>query len=582
MAPSKPPEADSLVKRLAGPSTNKAGLAQDQSEINRIIAEASKGSKFYENEKRKDEELTARINRLLEKRDSVIKGVDLARLEKAADQILIDMEARRDLTQIIVHVDADAFYASVEVMDNPDLKGKGFGVGGGVLTTASYEARKCGVRSAMPMHIAKKLYPELIIVPCRFSRYSEVSKSLMSILRRYDPTMNPAGFDEAYLNITQYCSEHELGAEECVQVIRDEVHKETGLTISAGIAPNKPSGQFMLPFDRKGIVAFMKDLSVRKVPGIGRVNERILEAIGVKTCGDIYTQRAVITLLDHELGLHGLLHAHLGIGSNVVEPHIREERKSVGVERTFRAVGDSSKLMEILENIAESLEEDCEQTGWAGKTLTLKYKLHTYEVFTRARSLNRYIRSKEDIFSIGSELLRKELPLTVRLLGLRLTHLKDLRDKGDRGIKRFFKDIGDQPPSKRNRLNDEDAPSGTLMEDDVEEIPMDQAVVSANGTPNPSPSREGQRFSPNVKDPPEGQQLEGRERLICPVCSTSLLTDNDGLNAHMDYCLSRGTIAELATLGSQGDGPITPNKKVPCGPAKSRPAPNPFLLSKRK
>ncbi|CAG8742609.1 4602_t:CDS:2, partial [Acaulospora colombiana] len=249
--------SNTLLHRLAGPSTGKAGLAVDQTEITRIIAEASEGSKFYQNEKRKDEELNKKIDALLKQRDELLSMADIrtskiksigafkmvfyeARLELMADKMIAELEATRDLSQIIVHIDMDSFFASVEMLDDPTLVGKPFGVGGNsVLSTASYEARKFGVRSGMATYIAKKLCPGLIVVGSHYSRYSEVSKAVMDILRRFDPEMDPAGTDEAYLNITEYCETHNLTAEECVEMIRKTIHEETKLTASAGIAPNK-------------------------------------------------------------------------------------------------------------------------------------------------------------------------------------------------------------------------------------------------------------------------------------------------------------------------------------------------------
>ncbi|THV05009.1 DNA/RNA polymerase [Dendrothele bispora CBS 962.96] len=453
-------ESASLLKRLAGPSSGKAGLAKDQTEINRIIAEASKGSKFYEarllnkhNEKRKDKELTERINKLLKAREEALRNVDISKIELNVDRIVVELESQRDLSQTIVHVDMDAFYANVELLHNPDLKDKPFAVGYGVLTTASYEARKYGCRSGMASHIAKKLCPELILVPNNFSRYSEMSSRIMDIFSRYDPNMCPAGADEAYLNITEYCAQHDISPDDCVQEMRKAVFDDTKLTVSAGIAPNKvtrdlvklicsdrnkPNGQFRLEFESKAIFEFMKDLSIRKVPGIGRVSERLLDSIGVKTCGDIFVQRAVISLLDKQfgLGLRSLLQTGLGIASNVVAPHQREERKSIGVERTFHTISDKEKLFEKLKEISEELEKDMSEGGWAGSTVTLKYKLDTYQVFTRAKSSTRWITKKEDLLAIGKELLVPELPLSLRLIGLRVTSLKDLRLSDSVGIKR--------------------------------------------------------------------------------------------------------------------------------------------------
>ncbi|KAG8772779.1 hypothetical protein FRC15_002518 [Serendipita sp. 397] len=270
----------SLLHRLAGPSTGKAGLARDQTEITKVIAEASEGSKFYQNEKRKDEELSKKIEMMLQLRDQLIAaGADMLGLEAVADKALAELEASRDLTQTIVHIDMDSYYASVEMLDNPSLIGKTFAVGGGVLTTASYAARTFGVRSGMPEYIAKKLCPHLIVVKNRFHRYSELSGQVMNILRRFDPTMDPAGTDEAYLNITSYCKTNNVSPDECVQKIRETILEETKLTASAGIAPNKmlakisseknkPNGQYCLQFDPEIIRDFMKTLPIRRVSNI--------------------------------------------------------------------------------------------------------------------------------------------------------------------------------------------------------------------------------------------------------------------------------------------------------------------------
>ncbi|KAI0315702.1 hypothetical protein OF83DRAFT_1061610, partial [Amylostereum chailletii] len=388
-------ETASLVQRLAGPSTTKAGLAKDQTEINRIIADASKGSQFYENEKRKDKDLTERITRILKQRDEALKGVDLEKVERKVDHMLDELEAERDLSQIIVHVDMDAFYANTELLHRPDLTGKPFGVGKGVLTTASYEARTYGVRSGMPGFIAQKLCPELVLLPINMSRYSEMSARVMSIFRDYDPSMLAASVDEGYLNITSYCAEHGLDPDECVQRIRKRVVDETQLTVSAGIAANKnkPNGQYHLPRERDAIVNFMHDLPIRKIPGVGRVNERLLDSIGIKTCGDIYTHRGILSLMDKQLGLKFMLRTHLGIASNVVQPWVREERKIIS-SRTFNPVHDKDKIMRKLDEVAAELEEDMASSGWTGRTVTLKYKLDTYQVFTRAKSLDRWITTK--------------------------------------------------------------------------------------------------------------------------------------------------------------------------------------------
>ncbi|KAH8119544.1 DNA/RNA polymerase [Phellopilus nigrolimitatus] len=566
----KPPQQSqdtaSLVKRLAGPSVTKAG----QTEINRIIAEVSKGSKFYDNEKRKDRELTERIAKILRIKDEVMKEAD------------IQVEAERDLTQFIVHIDMDAFYANVELLTNPDLEGKPFGVGKGVLSTASYEARKYGVRSGMAGFVAKRLCPDLIFVPVNFQKISEQSAKVMAIFKQYDPNMIVAGCDEAYLNITSYCNEHDIPPGECVRRMREKVQNETRLTASAGIAPNKvigilcgplqnkPNGQFHLPFEREAIVAFMRDLSIRKLPGVGRVNERLLESIGVKTCGDIYTHRAVIWLMDHYFGKTFLFRAHLGIASNVVEPHQREERKSIGAERTFSSTDNLEKILEKLDEVSIELENDMKENGWAGKTVTLKYKLNTYQAFTRAKSLNRWITKKDDLFNTGKELLEPELPLCVRLIGLRVTKLKDLRAPVDQGIKRV-RPAETEADGWQYYSKTEDG--GLSLEEDAgadrnqpsslkhPKPASSSGVPTKSIPPDDSDTRDIQyKLGHDLEDPApdiEDKLSEGTETALphtqlCPLCAKELdAADNRSLNAHLDFCLSKGAILSLqaATAG---------------------------------
>ncbi|CAE6435475.1 unnamed protein product [Rhizoctonia solani] len=461
-------EPDSLLKRLSGPSSGKAGLAKDQTEINKIIAEVSKGSKFYENEKRKDAELTVRVEKLLALRDDLMKNARIAEIKAVVDKQLAEIELQRDFSQVICHADMDAFYATVETLDNPSLEGTAFGVGIGVLSTASYEARKFGVRSGMATFVAKALCPHLNLLPMRFHRYTEMSDRVFSVLRKYDPNLLAAGCDEGYLNLTVACKEANESPEVLVQRMREEVSKETGLTMSCGVAPNKalakvwhtkrrdlpcttinpdtqicsdlnkPNGQYILAFDRSTILDFTRNLPMRKMPGTGRVTERILDSLG--TCGDLFTHRAQLYLLSQQnkLHLHSLLCAYLGVHDNTVAPYTRDSRRSLGYERTFHPQRDSKILLETLDKIAEGLAEDCEKRGWAGKTLTLKYKLDTYQSFSRAKPLPKWAMTKEDILPHAQELLLKEFPLCLRLMGLRLTNLKDLREDSNTGLKRFW------------------------------------------------------------------------------------------------------------------------------------------------
>ncbi|KAI9067404.1 DNA/RNA polymerase [Trametes sanguinea] len=615
---STPDSADSLLRRLAGPSVNKAGLAKDQTEINRIIAEVSKGSKFYENEKRKDRELTLRIERILKLRDEVVQGVDIKKVEQGVDKLIAQLEAKRDLSQVIVHVDMDAFFASVEVLDNPELASKPFAVGQGVVSTASYEARKFGVRSGMATFVAKRLCPELIVLSSHFDRYSEMSSKVMSIFRRYDPMMCVAGCDEGYLNITRYCDEHSISPEDCVLQMRQIVQEETSLTVSAGIAPNKvrpmvldaiarliivanhgqnkPNGQFKLEFQPEAIKAFMHDLSIRKVPGVGRVNERLLESIGIKTCGDIFKQRAVLSLLDKQFGLEFLLQAYLGIASNVVQPGQREERKSIGAERTFNALSDPAKIYAKLEEVAAELERDMIEEGWTGKTVTLKYKLNTFEVHTRAKSFDRWVSTrKEDLFAIGQELLKPELPLTLRLIGLRKKRrIEGIPDDEDHehSLRLSQDGFAMSMPGYDEDIEAELADASADHGADAESLLSRHPSVKPSSFSGPSsrslvtkPSSNTDHPMPRSASPPSMPSSlvlndsaplgTSSSSLECPICSRMLETDNDGLNAHIDFCLSKQAIreAQAASLQTATSSRESAQKKIirkPTGRPKSK------------
>ncbi|KAK6949104.1 hypothetical protein Daesc_009177 [Daldinia eschscholtzii] len=296
---------DTLKYSLLGPSLTKAGQdSVDQSKVSEIIYNASKGSKFFNREEVKDKILTQKIEQILEKKRRLEK-LDLTRELRAADQLITQLEVSRDLTQYIVHVDCDAFYAAVEQLDRPELKDVPFAVGGGVLTTCNYLARKFGCRSGMAGFVAKKLCPNLLLLPLNFDKYTSKAQEVRQVLAQYDPRFESASIDEAYLNITEYCAEHNMTPEDTVQQMRNVIHEKTKITVSAGIAANsklakicsnmnKPNGQYVLPNDRNAIMNFMRDLPTRKVNGIGRVLERELQEIGIKTCGDIYPQRQLL------------------------------------------------------------------------------------------------------------------------------------------------------------------------------------------------------------------------------------------------------------------------------------------------
>ena len=285
------------------------------------------------------------------------------RFKTAAPWSKISLVGSDKTPRAIIHLDMDAFYASIEIRDRPSLKGKPVGVGGardrrGVLTTCNYEARKFGVRSAMPTFMALQRCPNLVILPTRFDVYRKEAAIIREILFRFTPLVEPLSLDEAYLDV----SSHPGAPAPLAQVIRGLIFRKTKLTASAGIGPNKlvakiasdlkkPNGQVEVKPEE--VPAFMRDLPVRKLWGIGEVTERKLEKLGIVSCGDM--QKLSRVALQEHFGKFGIELYDLcrGIDDRPVEPD--RERKSLSTEETFSA--DLETVAECEEKIPELFEE---------------------------------------------------------------------------------------------------------------------------------------------------------------------------------------------------------------------------------
>ncbi|KAL4727447.1 hypothetical protein ACLX1H_006359 [Fusarium chlamydosporum] len=574
-----------LKYSLLGPSLLKAGQDKvDQTKVSEIIYNASKGSKFFNREEERDKTLTQKIEHIIARKTQLEKR-DLTRDFRNADRLIAELELTRDLTQHIVHVDCDAFYAAVEELDRPEIKDRPFAVGGGVLTTCNYVARKFGCRSGMAGFVAKKLCPNLVLLKPNFQKYNAKAHEVREVLVNYDPRFESASIDEAYLNITEYCQEHQMDPAEAVEQMRREVHQKTNITISAGIAANaklakicsnmnKPNGQYVLPSDRPTIMAFMRDLPTRKVNGIGRVLERELLEIGIKTCGDLYEHRQYLNPLFGEKTSEFLFTCYLGLGRTKIQPAEEYERKSVGTESTFRDMSDPTQLREKLRSTAEDLEQDMKRAECKGRTLCLKVKLHTFEVFTRQAVLPRAIWLADDLYNYALPILAKleqDMPgMRLRLMGLRCTHLvrtkkpdtmaffgfkprrTDSEERKSEGtLKRKASDDGgqwEQWPEADFQLGN---PDGLL-----------EGSSSNQNTPDQSPGRQhGKEIAPN---PTKADAVE-EQWWDCPICSRPQAADERQFNEHIDLCLSRQTIRETVQAA---DGPSirrdpTPESKRP-------------------
>ncbi|XP_063520976.1 DNA polymerase kappa isoform X3 [Pongo pygmaeus] len=459
---------DDLLLRM-GLNDNKAGMeGLDKEKINKIIMEATKGSRFYGNELKKEKQVNQRIENMMQQKAQITSQ----QLRKAQSQ-----------------------------------------------STSNYHARRFGVRAAMPGFIAKRLCPQLIIKPPNFDKYRAVSKEVKEILADYDPNFMAMSLDEAYLNITKHLEERQnwpedkrryfikmgnsvendnpgkevnklserersispllfeespsdlqppgdpfqvnfeeqnnpqilqnsvvfgTSAEEVVKEIRFRIEQKTTLTASAGIAPNtmlakvcsdknKPNGQYQILPNRQAVMDFIKDLPIRKVSGIGKVTEKMLKALGIITCTELYQQRALLSLLFSETSWHYFLHISLGLGST----HLTRdgERKSMSVERTFSEINKAEEQYSLCQELCSELAQDLQKQRLKGRTVTIKLKNVNFEVKTRASTVSSVVSTAEEIFAIAKELLKTEIdadfphPLRLRLMGVRISSFPNEEDR---------------------------------------------------------------------------------------------------------------------------------------------------------
>ena len=335
----------------------------------------------------------------------------------------------------------DAFYASVEQLDFPELRGKAIAVGGGeargVVATASYEARKFGVRSAISGAQARRLCPHLIFVKPRFERYKQISMQIRAIFHEYTDLVEPLSLDEAYLDVT-INKKGNPSATLIAQEIRQRIFNETGLTASAGISVNKfiakiasdyhkPNGQTTIT--QAEVQDFLDKLDVRKFYGIGKVTAEKMYQLGIFKGKDL--REKSLAFLERNFGNSGHYYYELSRGIHRSEVQPFRIRKSVGAEETFAENLTSEVYMEReLERIAEDVVLRLEKQQVAGKTITLKIKYSDFTVQTRSKTLKDFISSKEEILLHIKELLYQErLSESVRLLGISVSHLNNEPDK---------------------------------------------------------------------------------------------------------------------------------------------------------
>ncbi|GAA6109047.1 DNA polymerase kappa [Tachysurus ichikawai] len=535
MEPSSSRGQDSILSRVAL-NDNKAGMQDlDKDKINKIILETSKGSRFYDNELKKERQVNQRIERMMRYKAKVTEQ-QIQKAQAEVENLAADLERSRELGRVIVHVDMDAFYAAVEMRDCPELKDKPMAVGSmSMLSTSNYHARRYGVRAAMPGFIAKKLCPDLVIVPLNFDKYRAVSEQVREVFADYDAHFLPMSLDEAYLDITEHleqrqhwpeslrthqtCEEKTTGGinelkslspvlfedspssspdqkvevfgtspEEAVREMRFRIEQKTRLTASAGIAPNmmlakvcsdknKPNGQYRILPDRKAVMDFIQELPVRKVSGIGKVTEKMLAALGIIICSQLRQQMAMLSLLFSETTWHHFLQISLGIGSTHIERD--SERKSMSTERTFAEMSTAHEQYSLCRELCHDLAKDLQREGLKGKTVTLKLKNVNFEVKTRAFTLQCAVYTEEEIFAAAKDLLKAEidninpLPLRLRLMGVRISSFVSIDDKQpqQKSIMGFLKIASDSSSSVQSSKSEIVSELGSSVSSTKEQCP---------------------------------------------------------------------------------------------------------------
>jgi DNA polymerase-4 len=356
-----------------------------------------------------------------------------------------DPEAEPERLRKIIHIDMDAFYASVEQRDNPDLRGKPVAVGGsrarGVVAAASYEARKFGVRSAMPSVTARRKCPDLIFVAPRFDVYKAVSLQVRAILAEHTPIVEPLSLDEAYLDVTENL-QNIASATVIAERIRAKIRAETQLTASAGVSYNKflaklasdqrkPDGLFVITPEMGP--SFVELLKVERFHGVGPATAAKMNRLGIFTALDLRAKDQAF--LQQHFGKAGPHFYWISRGIDHRPVRADRVRKSVGAETTFaRDLTSLDEMRAELAPLAEKVWRYCEGTGARARTVTLKVKFADFQIITRSRSTVAPIADASMLLSISTELLAAQFPLPkgVRLLGVSLSSLASDQESDER------------------------------------------------------------------------------------------------------------------------------------------------------
>ncbi len=361
----------------------------------------------------------------------------------------------------ILHLDMDAFYPAVEVLDNPILKGKPVIVGGsrmrGVVSSASYEARKLGVHSAQPMVTALRLCPEAVVLPVRMSRYKEISNRIFEIFNRFTPLVEPLSIDEAFLDVTDSVRLFGEPAE-IARKIKEAVFSECGLTVSAGVAASKFAAKIASDIDKPDgltVVApgeeqnFLDPLPIEKMWGAGKVTQAALKKFNIRTFRDL--RQMPVVFLERRFGKHGIQMHRLASGLDDRDVVTDYDMKSIGHEETFEQdIADLETAKKELLSLSNRVARRMRRNGITGKTVTLKVKYADFVLATRSETLGHPTDDGTVIYEIICGLLGKTAlgKKPVRLLGVSVSHLSHIATGLQLGL---FQQ--DRTRDKRKKLN---------------------------------------------------------------------------------------------------------------------------------
>lgn len=344
------------------------------------------------------------------------------------------------INRVIMHLDMDAFYASVEQLDFPEYRGKPVVVGAdpkegrgrGVVSAASYEARKYGIHSALPISKAYRLCPQAIFVRGRMKRYAELSRQIMGILKNYSPVIELISIDEAFVDITGSLKIYGTPLK-LAKSVKAEILQKTGLCASVGLAPNKFIAKIASDLDKPdGLTicqqnmekSFLAPLAIRKLWGVGARTEASLQKLGIKTIGDI--ANTDVKTLTEKLGVWGFSLWKLANGIDNRRVGSGHRRKSISEERTYyEDEADYAEVEKTLFKIADDLSRTMRRKGLKGRTVSLKLRLEGFETFTRSRTLTNYVYDADSLRAIAIDLFRK-FPIQdrkVRLVGISVAQL---------------------------------------------------------------------------------------------------------------------------------------------------------------